>query len=353
MTPYIIILMLAVFIAYAGRRFGSVGVQWISVGLVITILTVFAGFRAPSVGADTSAYIQMFEQATTFPDLWRTSEVGFNAVLILTSFISDHYYLLFILIALLFSTFYMIGAVLMTRRYEITTFLFISLWVYTFSFNGARQAIAAAICFMSLHWFLKRSPIFYFSAVLFASMFHTSAILLLPLYFLNVTRVTPWYLMFVVLGVVFFTTFLGLFVRFAAEFINERYAYYAIEEEGGGEVFAAFLVGQGLVLYFLRTRIRGEIYDNYNRLLALYLIGLIPVVSSVIASVHASGIMRLHFYFSHCAFVLWPMFFSSWKNTPNKAIFSAGFVFVIVSFYVLTTMSYGGVYPYKSIISLL
>lgn len=346
MIPYLIVLILTVVIAYAGRHSGNTGVRRFSIGAIVMLLVLFAGLRNRTVGTDTGNYVSMLASITSFADVWRTTEIGFNALMVLCASLSNDYAVLLTVIALIVTSSYVAGIVLTTKRYETALFLFITLGVYTFFFNGARQGIATSLCFLALLWLLDRRPVPYFLLVGLAALFHHTALVAVPLYFLAVPR-TGWrQLAAVAFGAVVMVVFLTTFVQVAALLLDDKYAAYAVEGEGGGRVMVAFLVSQGLILFFLKKGVRDP-DGHYQRLLNIYLIGLVPAVAATISSVHPSGLLRLATYFSHVAILLWPMVFVGIKNTSRRGLMSLAFLVTTLAFFVLTTSSFSNLLPYK------
>lgn len=352
MTPYLVLLLIVVYLTYLGRRNGSKGVQLLNISIIILILVLFAGLRHRLVGTDTGNYIRMFFDTNSMSDIWETTEVSFNALMLLAKNISTNYASLLTLIALVVVSFYISTIVRLTKYYETGVFIFITLGAYTFFFNGARQGIAAAICFFAIPWLLERKPRQYFLLIALAYTFHNTALIALPLYFLAIPRV-GWRQVAIVAGSTVVTIlFLTVFVQFAADALNDKYAAYAEVSEGGGMVMTTFLVGQGALLFLVRKQIKNS-NGNYERLLNIYLIGLIPVVASVISHVNPSGLLRLHPYFAYMAILLWPMFFQSMKNIKQRRILSLVFALVMLSFYYLATKSFSNLAPYSINMSIL
>ena len=346
MIPYLTLLIIVVFLAYLGRRNGSKGVQILILGIIILLLVLFAGFRYRLVGTDTGNYISIFMRVNTFSDIWRTTEIGFNTLMVLAKTISSNYASLLILIALVVVSCYVSTIVRLTKRYETAIFLFITLGAYTFFFNGARQGLAAAICFFAIPFLLDRKPKQYFLLIGLAFTFHHTALIAVPLYLLATPRV-GWKQLAIVAGTTVVTIlFLTVFVQFAANLLNDRYSAYAVEHKGGGMVFATFLVAQGMLLFLLRKKIVNS-NGNYEKLLNIYLIGLIPVIASVVSSVNPSGLLRLHPYFAYTSILLWPMFFQSIKSVKMRISLSVVFLLVFVLFYYTTTNTFSNLAPYR------
>lgn len=345
MIPYLALLFVIVVIAYMGRRYGSRGVQLLSLSMVVLLLVLFAGLRSRRVGTDTINYVNMFDNIESFSDIWRTTEVGFNILMVLAKSISTNYASLLTVIAIITVSFYVAAIVRLTKRYEIALFLFITLGAYTFFFNGARQGIAAAICFFAIPWLLKRKPIPYFLLIALAFSFHHTALIAAPLY-LVATRRTGWrQLSAVALVTVITTLFLTVSVQFAADLLNDRYAVYAVAGKGGGMITAIFLVIQGAVFFSLRGRV-AHFNDNYDRLLNIYLIGFIPVIAAVVSNVNPSGLLRLHTYFAYTAILLWPIIFKSIKNENEKVVLGFLFILFYTTFYFMTTSAFSNLAPY-------
>lgn len=346
MIPYFLILFVVVFIAYIGRRYGSNSVRIISLTLVFLLLVVFAGLRDRSVGTDTGNYIWMLLSTNTFIDVFRTTEFGFNTLLLISKSISNDYSILLTLIAFVVVGLYISTIAKLTERYETAVFLFITLGAYTFFFNGARQGIAAAICFFAIPYLLERKPKQYFLLVALAFTFHHTALIASLLYFLAVPRVSWRQIVAVVVGSVIMTLFLTVFVQLAEVLVDDKYSMYADVEEGGGHVLVSFLLVQGVLFYLLRNKAKNP-NGYYYRLLNIYMIGLIPLISAVLSNVNPSGIIRLHMYFSGTAIILWPMIFMGISKAKERNLAALSFLVFMLIFFYMTTSSFSNLFPYN------
>ncbi|WP_132999547.1 EpsG family protein [Luteimonas arsenica] len=347
MIPYLLLLFFVVFTAYFGRRSGSKVAHRISIGAVMVALVGFAGLRDYRVGTDTGTYVRQFSFSESFASVTdRGSEVGYGLLAWLARNISDSYTVLLLMIAAIVVSCYVPTIVKLTRRYETALFLFITLGVYTFFFNGARQGIAAAICFAALPFLLERRLIPYLLTVGVAALFHQTALIALVLYPLASPRVDWRRLALVGAATVVLVVFLQVFVGLAATLLDDKFAAYAVEGEGGGQVWVAFLLGQGVMLYLFKDKVRDQ-NGYYGRLLNIYLIGLIPAVASTLSGVNPSGLLRLHLYFSSVAVLLWPMVFLQFKTTPLRGLLALGFAGVTLLFFLLTTSTFSNLTPYR------
>ena len=348
MTSYLLLLFFVVVVAYLGRRSGNTMLRRLSIGAVMLALVAFAGLRNYRVGTDTGNYVRMFGFSESFESVTeQETEIGYNFLAWLARNFSDSYSALLLMIATVVVACYVPTIVKLSRRYETALFLFITLGVYTFFFNGARQGIAAAICFAALPFLLQRRAWPYFLMVGFATLFHKTAFVALPLYFLAAPRISAVRLGLLAAAAVVLVVFLRVFVGFVADFLDDRYATYADAGEGGGTVMLAFLFGQGAVLLGLKGTIRQDQRALYCRLLNIYLIGLVIAIAAVLSSVNPSGLLRLHLYFSSVAILMWPMVFLQLRSVSTRALVAFGFMVVTTLFFLLTTSTFSGLIPYR------
>ena len=348
MIPYLLLLFFVTGVAYLGRRSGHKLIRRTSLVVVGGALVLYAGLRDYRVGMDTGNYVHQFRNSESFASVvGGHNEVGYNFLSWLARSASDSYSVLLLLIATLVVGCYLPTIVKLTRRYETALFLFITLGVYTFFFNGARQGIAAAICFAALPFLLQRRAWPYFLMVGFATLFHKTAFVALPLYFLAAPRVSALRLGLLAAAAVVLVVFLRVFVGFVADFLDDKYAAYAEAGEGGGTVMLAFLLVQGAVLLVLKGTIRQDQRALYCRLLNIYLIGLVIAVAAVVSNVNPSGLLRLHVYFSSMAILLWPIVFQQFSTTALRGLVAVGFLVVTVAFFAMTTSAFSNLAPYR------
>ncbi|MFC6623856.1 EpsG family protein [Novosphingobium panipatense] len=344
MAPYIIILIFVTFLSMLGKIFGK-DKDSISVIPIIATLALFAGLRDASVGTDTETYIRRFLQYDRVEDVWRTTEVGYNALSIICANISQNYAVLLTAIAIVAVSFYITG-IYTTLGVNVTSiFIFITLGSYTFFFNGARQGLAASICFFSLRWLLSRQPIPYFALVGLAATFHHTALVAAPLYFLGHSRFGWKQLTFTAIGALMMVTFLTSFVSLAADLFSDKYAAYAYETDGGGIVTMVFLGIQGLLMAAL-YKLSPVSDERLDRMLNIYFIGLIPVIAAGLSNINPSGLMRLSYYFTHAGIIFWPILLLGIKSSRLHFIASAGLYTISIFAFILSLSSFSNLVPY-------
>lgn len=345
MTPYILVMILTVAIAHFGRISNDTVTRRFSIGAVTFALVAFAGLRSVRVGTDTGAYKYFFTRSQ-IPGALDGVESGFRVLLWGIRSWTDSFPAVLLATALIVIGLYIVTILRTTPRYETAIFVYLTLGTFTFFFNGARQGIAAAICFAALPFVLQRRPFAYLSVIALASLFHQTAWIAAIIYIVASPRVGFARLALLAGATILTVAFLQIFVNFAADLLDDKYVVYAEAGEGGGVVWVAFLVCQGVALYMFRNVVRPS-REYYDRLLNIYLFGLVPALASTISGVNPSGVLRLHIYFSSVSILLWPVVFYYLNHSPNRFIISLGFLSVAFLFFVLSTSSFSDLTPYS------
>lgn len=347
MTPYVWLLATVVVVAHLGRRSNGWVGRSLSVTIACLLLIVFAGVRDFRVGTDTGNYVYSFLQVDSLQSaLSMGTEVGYGILVWSAKAFSESYASLLVLVATLVVPLYVTTIVRLVDRYETGIYLFVAFGLYTFAFNGARQAIAAAICFWAIRFILDRRLLPYLAAVGIAFMFHKTALVAMPLYFLATAHLRMFRFVAVLAAITLIMVFLQDIVGLAADLIDDRYSSYANEGEGGGVVIGTFLLSQGVVLLWLRRFIRID-FELYSRLLNIYLIGIVPVVVSIFTNINPSGLLRLNIYFTSMSVLLWPIVFRNIHDTRQRATLGFFFLLFTIVFFFMTTTTFSDLVPYQ------
>ncbi|HCV05710.1 MAG: hypothetical protein CMF22_13380 [Idiomarinaceae bacterium] len=347
MLPYLLLLFFTSGLTLVIKKYGSDDLYRGTVFFVAAALISFAGLRDFSVGTDSGTYVRQFERFILEPEIFKTSEFGYNLLMFLASILSDQYFVLFTIIALLVVSFYFLAISKLTQNFPLAVFIFVSYGTYTFFFNGARQGIAAAICFYALTCLLTQRIKNYFLLVLLASLFHHTALIMLPIYFMVARKVNLLFLIYIFAAGGLISLLLTPFIESAAPLINDRYIVYSKQmEAAGGGVTALFLLFQGLVFYSLRKWIQKNV-ELYNVLLSIYLMGLVPVIITVLSNLNPSGIFRMHVYFTPVSAILWPLVIESIRNKNERLVLYLFFVLFSMLYFTLSLTSFSHLTPYR------
>lgn len=347
MIPYILIIFLACGTAYVGRKSQSAAFERLCIWSVGIILILFAGLRSYRVGTDTGNYVRIWTYSQSLSEaLSSQMEIGYLILMWVTRNLSDNYAVLLTAIAIIVVTLYLSTIVKLVDRYEFGVYVFIALNSYAGFFNGARQAIAVAICFFALRFLLDKRFVPYIACIAIAMVFHKTALVALPLYFLATSEIKLKRLLGLLATVIVLTGFIRLFVGLASEFLDDRFANYATQGEVGGAVVTFTLAIQVGILFWFRKRVVDD-RDRYMRLLNVYLISLVPALVTVFAGIDPSGIMRLTAYFTGAEILLWPMVFQQVRRTRQAQLIGFSFLLITMMYFIIFTRAFSGMTPYE------
>lgn len=316
--------------------------------LAYVTMVFVAGLRNKSVGTDTGGYCQYFDKLQYLDDVVKigeeTQEYGYWIMNWLVHFISDQYMTLFIVIALIVIGCYQRMIIAYSANIVISFYVFITMGIYTFFFNGARQGIACAICALAIGPMMERNLIKYLGYILLACFFHKTAIIMVPVYFIfNKYNTLKSNILYGIIGI---TGFLSLqaIVDLGTE-LDARYATYADAGEGGGNYIIAFSCL--LTLFFLAFKKKVHVHrGQYNLFLNMLIFGTVLSLTSFVARINPSGILRLALYFNVSIIFLWAIVFENITNRGNKMIVSFVFFVGYLAFFQLTTEKFSNLVPY-------
>ena len=337
MTPYLFILGLVIFWAYLEKITLNRKAFWVP----LLLLSIFAGVRSNRVGTDSGAYTSLFQSKlnTEYYKFSADVEVGYQYFEYFLLKFTYQYYWLFLITSFIICLCYLIIIKRFSRDYIFSIFLFVTLGFYTFFFNGLRQGMAMAVCFLALPYLINKNKLKYFFLIIIASLFHTSAWIMLPFYFLVHIRFRLEYKILIT----FLSSFLisGLLISYLAE-ENSRYEGYAqVSESSGGYILLIFYFILGLSVYFLGKKER-FLNHNYKIFEQLYLCGLFFMIPIALLGTNPSGPQRILNYFTPMLIFLIPILISKFKTNFVLYIFS---ILMIIFFY-LTTSRFSNLTPY-------
>ena len=209
--------------------------------IAITLLPMFLllAFRNPSLGADTTMYLNNFNYVRHAPlreVLEETRmETGYIIFVKLIRHITDSS----LVYQIICVTIYYIGFFTFAKRIEkkdVFWFVYFvtTLGFFFFMFTGVRQCLAISICLFSYKYCQDRKLFRFLLCMVLAYFFHKSSILFLPVYWIAGRKVS-----------IYSVTIYGICVWVASNylltiqnFFNEQLEYnYGIEAAGGGTIF--------------------------------------------------------------------------------------------------------------------
>ena len=127
------------------------------------------------VGTDYLSYLNIFENPVRL-ETYKYKEPAFYYINWLLNSIDAHFQWMFAILAFIFTI--VTFATYPCKKAWLLHFLFFStLWF--FSFNGMRQAVALAWCFLATFYFFHRKHSYFFVLTMIGAAFHQSAIFIL------------------------------------------------------------------------------------------------------------------------------------------------------------------------------
>lgn len=337
MLPYLLVLSFVMFWVILEQK----ALNRRALTMPLIALALLAGLRNHSVGSDSETYTRHFRSNLNIYnfEFEKGVELGYQILEYILLRLQADYFWLFLITAIIVVYCYLTVIKKYSINYPFSIFLFITLGVYTFFFNGLRQGIAMAIFTFATPYLLDKKLIPYILVCLFASFFHTTALFMIPFYFLVNLRIKPLYKIL--------ATFLGSLIvsRFLVTYIattNERYeGYTEVSEESGGLLTLGFYTILLLFIYFIIRLYK--IRDEYTiKLFTFYALGVVFIIPVAMLGAMASGPQRLITYFTWTLVLILPVMF---RKINNIYVTSTAVVLFLV-YFVLTTTRFSNLTPY-------
>lgn len=337
MLPYLLVLGFVIFWIVLEQKALNRKAFWVP----LIALSLFAGIRSFRVGTDSWTYTRDFRNNLNVYNFRfdENVELGYQFLEYTLLRLSLGYSWLFLITGLIIVYCYLSIIKRYSENYWFSVFLFVTLGVYTFFFNGLRQGIAMAIFALALPYLLEKRLIPYLLVIAVASLFHTTALFMIPFYFVVNLRIKPIYKLL--------ATFLGsLFtVQFLIEYIattNERYeSYTEVAESAGGLLTLGFYTLLLIFIYFVihLYKIKNE---HFLKLFAFYAVGVIFIIPVAMLGTNPSGPQRLLSYFTWTLVLILPTVFKKIGGVYVTSI--AAILFLI--YFILTTSKFSNLTPY-------
>lgn len=261
MFPYLIYTLVLILLYRKAK-----GSKWYR--LIMFLVTIFfIGFRK-DVGTDYENYTDYFNSYADF------FEIGYSA---LALFIKTHgydvTYLFFIMAALSYGIIYF--AVEFNDDIEKgTTSLLICLLTITFSVNGIRQFLAAALFMLAYCFIKKRNLILFLVCIGAGVLFHKSILILTPFYFLG-NRYLPskYYIVIYLVSFILTTMSLEEIMKPFAEFLSEneeKYYKYIRDDYNTGYFSLGVFVELLNYIILLFVSIKLDLYKKFPLIFNLF-----------------------------------------------------------------------------------
>lgn len=208
--------------------------------LCIAFFVVLAGFRAPIVGNDTMAYIDIFNQGEDNLYNGTRFEIGYIYYNILIKNFTNNIQVFFILTSIFIYTVFGFYIWKYSTRPKLAL-VFFFLLSFGMSVNTMRQCIAICILLFSIECIIYRRWILFLFFVVVAGLFHNTAFLFLfayPLTFLKIKKNT---IIFFILGAIVGYVLFAELLKLAFSYFP-MYEYYSDGKYFEGETRIASVV---------------------------------------------------------------------------------------------------------------
>jgi len=307
---------------------GICGILWI----------LISGLRGISVGADTLAYKQFFENVKgislnsllqIFKDKYLyhkdIKDPGYNLFVKLFQSFSQDYQLFLIFVAVIFMLPFTIWIIRESRNPLISFILYSSLFYAFFSITGIRQTISTALVVLIGDRLIKEKKLIPFVIItLLASTIHASALVFLPFYFISrikVDKITlSMWTVLILLSFIFKNQIKSFFVGISG------YDDYSKNYEGAGTYTFTFLLLLILILSFVAYKKDLNLEQNKRLYNALFLATFFVPLTWLEPSA-----MRVVQYYSIYLVLLIPELIESVFDKKSQIIVS-GFITVLLVF---------------------
>lgn len=314
---------------------------------VFIVLVVFAGVRDWSVGTDTLNYRDMFVYKQDVPinllTIFSGLEPGFAVFQRIMQNLTTSFNIYLFSIAAFVISLYQFVIRKFSKGYGISVFIFITLGTYLFFFNGARQAMAAAIVALAFIPLIKGKMIQYGLIISLAILFHKTAIVLLPMYFVFRMPFSVRQLVYLLALTAVITLGLSFIMSFSPDLISEKLADYHNRTSGGGELLMLVYMLMTLTFIIVRRYITEEDLKQYD----LYL-NLSIYTTFIYLMVNVAGqdvnMIRFTLYAAPGFMFIWPLIFKHLPIFRSIVPWALFFIFHLLFFYIYINKMIG---PYK------
>ncbi len=282
--------------------------------LCLTVLVVFPTVRALEVGTDTENYRDMFvykrHVGLSVADFIGGIEPGFVIFQKIMQSLTENFTTFLFSIALFIVSIYLYLTKKISENFGISMFVFISLGIYIFFFNGARQAMAAAVYGFAILPLIRGNFVKYALFVILAASFHKTVIIMLPLYFVFRQKISLKQMVILVIATTLVTSGLSIVMSVAPGLVNEKYSDYHNRTSGGGVLLMVAYIVMNAAFFFSRKLIKEEDLPKYDIFLNFTMFTAIVYIVVNLGGQDVN-LIRFTLYSSFGFIFIWPLLFKN------------------------------------------
>ena len=335
--------------------------------LVFFLLVLVSAFRGLDVGADTVNYCKLYQNIARAPFAKLSDmgvEVGFSIFCKLLSLISTDPRFFLIASSLLIN--YLVALFIYRTSNDVvmSTFLYMSMYVYLATFNAIREYMAIAIVLMAYVSLKRQKIVRALIITLIAASFHYVALFFLPLIFISKFKNNKKTIALVTMVLIVLSTLAETLVNFIINNVPKYryYLYYDYFTEGKGldiNIIIYFAQFVALIFVFynlskLKSKPQKLLSANFEHsdaavLSDLWLLNIIIMVSLALSIMGISIrlVHRVNYLFFFFMIIYIPKMLTFFKN-KNKPLMQFLCIICLCIYYVLM-MSHNNHYvvPYS------
>ena len=260
----LIILLLFIWLAFLA---GTKRAQSLVAIFICMYVSVIVGFRAESVGSDTSRYYGIFRELNNYAS-GENRELFFVFFNQIIGFFTENASIFTFIVALITLVNITIFIIKYSPSIALSWFTFIGVFSFFGLTNIVRQHLAISIVLLGIPFIFKKRILLFFAVTFFASLIHASAIFTFVIYFLYRTKIKTVILFFACLISIpfIFNPGLAFNIFLMLEFlIPSQFSQYFYDDNVFGQVYShnsglgtliiqGFILIQLAALYMLKSK---------------------------------------------------------------------------------------------------
>jgi hypothetical protein len=300
-TVYLIQLALIVLMHHVLKRVKN-GKYYFTIFAFI-FLTIVAGFRGYNVGSDTVGYLQVYNNYIN--GIEPNMEKGFILLLKILSLISENPATFVIASSIIINGGVCYFVYKNSSNVFMSIWLYVTLYLYFFSFNATRQFIAIAIMLVAYTFAKEKKLLRFLLLWIVATSIHNICVLgiiIYPLYNIKMSRVKMILITTGSIGLVFvYENIIEILVRYFP-----RYTIHldTLGSQNGGIMFAIIYGGVFVLAILLKPKFERCSWNNLFILMAV-------AAAGGILNLFVAGAMRAFYLFDMVIILVLPEIFHS------------------------------------------
>lgn len=311
-------------------------------------LWILPAMRYYTVGTDAEMYKNIFLKANSYNLANSPVEIGYIILNKILHFFNIGNGSQIIFIVTSFIILYLISKVIFkySKKYELSFFLFITMYFYYNSFNQIRQYIAIAITFYAIKYIFEKDLKKYVICIAIAFLFHQSAIIMLPFYYILQINFSKK-----ISGIIIGLGILGYLILDKVLLIVfsliPRYQKYASGElsklltDGSNIVHALVLILLLAVIFILKDKLEEK--DEKNK---IYINAILFATTLQILGTRTVLFSRIVYYFSIYAILLIPNILDVVEEDKKRIVYISIMVIYFIHCIGLLVLNQSEVLPY-------